>query len=291
MTPRRRLLFARVPASARAIWIAAPAAAAATLVFYFLRAARRRRSESIPVAQRVPLLQCEPIHDDPVFWEQFDAPSGAEEQVSHTPGPLIQLEAVLAEKKKDEGTVIERSRVPAPVEFVRQLITLPAPEIDATHRSFYFLRPATWRLPILFASSRITQGKWTAGLAGSSRLLGRHRILNGLALFLTGTLVAYVLAGGMHRANNEPAAVRQPAPSVNGTMSGQYAVGSNRSIDLPQEPLPPAEGPGTAIAPRPLEKAQPSPTSKNHRRVAQIRRSRHRVTSFDKARAFFRRLF
>src|SRR4051812_34356654 len=108
MTPRRRLLRAHVPATARAIWIAAPAAAAATLVLYFLRAARRRRSESIPVAQRVPLLHSEPIHDDPDFWEEFDAPSGTEEQVSHTPGPLIQLEAVLAEKKKDEGTVLER---------------------------------------------------------------------------------------------------------------------------------------------------------------------------------------
>src|SRR4051794_37240422 len=106
--PRRRVLLARLPATARAVWIAAPAAAAATLAFYLLRAARRRRSESIPVAQRVPLLHSEPIHDDPGFWEEFDAPSGTEEQVSHTRGPLIQLEAVLAEKKKDERTVIER---------------------------------------------------------------------------------------------------------------------------------------------------------------------------------------
>src|SRR4051794_40927415 len=112
MTPRCRLLRARVRASARAIWIAAPAGAAATLVFYFLRAARRRRSESIPVPQRVPLLPSDPIRDDPDFWEEFDTPSAAEEQVSHTPGPLMQLEAVLAEKRKDEGTVIERSRVP-----------------------------------------------------------------------------------------------------------------------------------------------------------------------------------
>lgn len=298
MTRSHRLFRAHAPARARTIRIAAPAAAAATLLFYFLRAAKRRRSEIIPVPQSAPVSPSDTIHDDPDFWEGFDAPSAEEEQVSHSPGPLIQLEASLAETNKDEEIAREGSRAPVPVEFVRRSMTLPAPEIDAPHRSFYLLRPSTWRLPIRFRSGRITKGNLMARLAASPRLLGRHRFLNGLALFLTATLVAYVLAGGMHRPKHESRDARQLSSSRSSTMLASipprepYAISTTPRFERASEPPPPAEGPAIPIAPAPSTTAQPSPSSKSNGHVAQTHRSsRHRVTSFDKARAFFRRLF
>ena len=303
MTSRRIPLMARTDRLCRAhdgawvIRIAASGAAAATLLLYFVRAAKKRRSETTPVPESVPVSQSDAIHDDPDFWEKFDEFSPAEAEVNYSPGPLVQLEASLAETKKDEGIAREGSRVPASIEFVKHLMTLPAPEIDATHRSFYFLRPATWRFPIRFRSDHITKGNLMARLSASSRLLGRHPILNGLALFLTATssptsLLAECIAPNSKAPTRVRSRLRRTHLRQRPFLRRErYAISTTPPFERASEPPPPAEGPPAAIAPAPPSKAQPSPSSKSNRRIAQTHRSRHRVTAVDKARAFFRRLF
>jgi hypothetical protein len=101
----------------------------------------------------------------------------------------------------------------------------------------------------------------------------------------------------MHRPKHESGDARQISSSKSSTVSASipprepYAISTTPPFERASEPPPPAEGPATQTAPAPPSKAQPSPSLKSNRGVAQMRRSRHRVTSFDKARAFFRRLF
>ena len=131
--------------------------------------------------------------------------------------------------------------------------------------------------PIRFRSDHITKGNLMARLSASSRLLGRHPILNGLALFLTATLVAYVLAGGVHRTKQESADARQMSSSKSSTASAsippreRYAISTTPPFERALEPPPPAEGPPAAIAPAPPSKAQPIQAQKaiaaSHKRI------------------------
>ena len=288
-----RLFPHRRPSGTWPLWLAAPALAGATAIVYLTRISRSRRSNTII---QDPLPQTE--NDDSEAWEPLEPLPVVEEKVSPEVKPvLVQLEANLADANEDEEIVKERSQVRAPVEFVRHLLTLPAPEIDAPHKSVYFLRPSTWHLPTRLGFDRINKRNLMAGLADSSRILGRHPVLNGLALFLTATLVAYVLAGGMRRNKQETRVSHQISSSQSSTASTSalpgtpYAVSTPPMVERQAEPPPPAEGPASDLSAPPPSDVKSNTTSKSNHRVAHVRRTRRGVTSLDKARAFFRKLF
>lgn len=226
--------------------------------------------------------------EEPDFWQEFEAAEVEEVGVSSTPGPLTQLEAKLGHSSCDEPVPAMRAPVPAPNDPIfSEPIATVSPPTTASERFSPFLNREFWRVGARVQSDRLRQSLRIQRLSESSRWLGQHRVLTGIALFLTAALVAYLAAGGMQQMGKQTSA--SPKNDATPAIVAQ-TMKRPGALVAEHEPPPPAEGPNTADSPLPSN-AEPSPNANSNRKVAHTHGSRHRVTAFDKARAFFRRLF
>ncbi len=161
-------------------------------------------------------------------------------------------------------------------------------------------RPAsqdqTWHIPI-GPDSRDGGDRRQTRLTKSPSFLGEHRLLTSLALVVSSALVVYVLAGGLRHVNVSNSGLRQSEPSPHDQIAPTFAPNASPfAVRAPVSPTPfhPRPAPTDVAFASPLPSRSPDRAiagARNDHHIGKVRHVRHRQASFDKIRAFLRKLF